>query len=139
MKRTATPAQKALAAERRTAMMQLSRTIAKMPDHDRMLLSERVGIVMTCEHKILSMHNQCMIALQNQSVTIVGGFQQWRRMGRQVRKGEHGVSIWVPLGNRETEDTGSHTNMADEKRFMLATVFDVSQTDEMTKSGASAA
>jgi antirestriction protein ArdC len=73
-----------------------------------------------------------MAVLQRPDVTIVGGFRQWQQVGRKVKKGEHGLYIWIPLGTRETDDQGlTRTEMPDERRFKLVAVFDVSQTEEM--------
>jgi antirestriction protein ArdC len=75
-----------------------------------------------------------MLVLQRPDVTIVGGLQQWRKLGRHVKKGEKGCYMWVPLGTRETDEQGMmHTDMPDEKRFKLVAVFDVSQTEEISK------
>lgn len=58
--------------------------------------------------------------------TVVGGYRQWQRAGRQVQKGEHGSIIWFPRMSKNEE-----TDTEELKGFMLATVFDVSQTKEI--------
>ncbi len=62
-------------------------------------------------------------------------YKAWRALGRQVRKGEHGVKIstWRPVGPKSEEPA------ADDKagRRMLcvsSTVFHVSQTDSIAPS-----
>ena len=59
-------------------------------------------------------------------------YQAWRALGRQVRKGEHGVrvSTWVPMSkDTQDEDTGK-TKTETFRRPKMATVFHISQTDE---------
>lgn len=51
---------------------------------------------------------------------------------RRVRKGEHGFSIWIPLGTRKVENDLVEMNPED-RRFMLATIFDVAQTEDSTE------
>ncbi len=67
---------------------------------------------------------------------MVGGFRQWKDKGRSVRKGEHGLMIWVPTGKGEKAEDGAPVPAAEagaekEKRagFIMGTVFDVTQTD----------
>jgi hypothetical protein len=116
--RSATPEQKAKAAERRAQMRLIARKIRAMPEADRMQL---VGDwPTTIEGHKLSLFNACMIIMQG-GASVVGGFQQWRKAGRAVRKGEHGKAIWFPIGtgkNNETADE-SEVSEANEIRFGL--------------------
>jgi hypothetical protein len=64
----------------------------------------------------------------------LAGFQQWRRLGRHVRKGEHGIAILAPIvrtvEHAEHDDAGGATES--ERRcvgFKVVYVFDVAQTD----------
>jgi DNA primase len=64
----------------------------------------------------------------------LAGFQQWRRLGRQVRKGEHGIGILAPIvrtvDHVEPDDTVG--TAGSERRcvgFKVVYVFDVAQTD----------
>jgi antirestriction protein ArdC len=68
----------------------------------------------------------------------VAGFRAWLRLGRCVRRGERGLTIYVPLRRRRAEDDTAAAPPAgaqererpDEPlRFGTASVFDVSQTD----------
>src|SRR5262245_41230196 len=127
-----TEEQQAAYEERRAQMRAITKKIAAMTPEDRMQMAAQVGVVLTCERRALSPFNCCMLVHQRPDVTIVGGFQQWKRVGRMVKKGEHGCYIWIPLGTRETDDQGmTRTDMPDEKRFKLVAVFDVAQTETM--------
>lgn len=123
MKRKPTEAQKSRAAERRAKVRELLKKIAAMTPEQQTDLTN--GTIMTVEHRPLSLRNQCLVAMQGCRSTIVGGFQQWRRVGRIVRKGQHGFSIWIPSATKD-EETGK-----DDLRFFLGTVFGIDQTDEI--------
>ena len=60
-------------------------------------------------------------------------YHAWRALGRQVRRGEHGVKVttWVPAqGKEETDpDTGEKKEGRGFRVCKFATVFHVSQTD----------
>ena len=43
-----------------------------------------------------SFNNQFLIYMQNPNATAVAGYKQWQKLGRQVRKGEKGLSILAP-------------------------------------------
>jgi len=62
--------------------------------------------------------------------THVAGFRAWLKLGRCVRKGERGLSIWAPMRVKARDDNGEET---DERKtiFRTAAVFDVSQTDPL--------
>lgn len=133
-RRTSTPtaAQKAAAAERRARMRLFAAKVAKMTPDERTALFQTHPVV-TIEGKPLSLYNTCFILTQDERATVVGGFQQWRRAGRMVRKGERGLAIWFPRTRREDPDKqeGEMTEGDLETKFMLGTVFDVGQTEEM--------
>lgn len=88
-----------------------------------------------------SLNNQLLIGGQRPGATLVCGYQAWKAMGRQVRKGEKGISILAPItrtvpaqhtpstrdpGPGTVEDPGATTVVAG---FTPVPVFDVSQTD----------
>jgi antirestriction protein ArdC len=64
----------------------------------------------------------------------LAGFQQWRRLGRHVRKGEHGIAILAPIlrtvEQAEPDDAGGSAESG--RRcvgFKVVYVFDFAQTD----------
>lgn len=134
--RNLTPEQQAARDARKAKQKELFARLAKMNVIERAQLAQTLPIV-TCDGHALSVANMCLIALQGHAhATVVGGFRQWLRHGRCVRKGEHGATIRVPAGKRpadgsdesgaaKTEDAG------DSVYFVAGTVFDVSQTDEV--------
>lgn len=73
-----------------------------------------------------SVNNTLAIYAQRPDATLVASFSDWKRMGRSVKKDEHGMKIIAKHETKEIdEDTG------EEKRrigFHLAHCFDVSQT-----------
>ena len=128
--RQPTPEQQAGAKERREKFRALAAKVARMTDEEKAHLTARLGAVPTCAGRVLSLHNSLLCLMQCPSVSMVGGFRQWLAAGRCVRKGEHGFMIWIPLGKKDgsaSEESGEAT--PDDGRFLMATVFDVSQTE----------
>jgi hypothetical protein len=90
-----------------------------------------------------SLRNALLIAAQRPDAQRVAGFHTWRRLGRMVRKGEHGIAILAPVVRRRREVTDhgedgatgpEHARDAakpDENvvAWRGAFVFDVSQTE----------
>lgn len=70
--------------------------------------------------------NSMLIAMQCPDATAVAGFRRWQELGRQVRKGEHGIRIFAPMTvkDRESEDENARKVI-----FHMVSVFDVGQTD----------
>lgn len=149
MRKQPTREQKDAAKARREKFRAIVQRIAKMPDAERVALAGRLGVIATCEGHGLSLHNSCLLALQCPTATVVGGFQQWRKQGRCVRKGEHGHMIWVPINVQgpnsgaligdtpQPQDVdGKVTNRHDGEpvRFLIGTVFDISQTEAFGES-----
>lgn len=118
--RQPTPEQKAAAAERRAALAALAKQAANMPVEERMKWT-----VATIEGHPLSFKNAALAMLQRPAVSLVGGFQQWKKAGRMVRKGEKAIGIFLPLVR--TNDDGENAGIA----FRVVNVFDISQTEEL--------
>lgn len=129
--RTPTTEQKAAAAERRAKTKAICDQIAALPENERIALGNQC-LATNVEGHTLSPFNQCLIAYQFASATIVGGFHQWRKAGRMVKKGEHCISIWVPIGKKDAK-TAATTETTERPGFMLGAIFDVSQTEPMTQ------
>ena len=73
-----------------------------------------------------SFNNQLLIALQAPEATRVAGFQAWRKLGRQVRKGETSIRIYAPMPYRKEPKPGEDETGL---RFRAVPVFDLAQTD----------
>lgn len=67
-------------------------------------------------------------AMRDMEVTHVAGFRAWLKLGRCVRKGESGLSIWAPMRVR---DDDAEDPEARKTIFRPSRVFDVSQTDPL--------
>ena len=117
-KKTLTIEQQAAKDARRDAFRKLAAEISAMTPEQRAAVSAKM-IITTIEGRALSMFNNCLVASQCPNATIVGGFRQWLAAGRCVRKGQHGLTIWVPLKSKDETET----------KFIAGAVFDVSQTD----------
>ena len=137
--RQLTPEQKAATDARRKAMQDLVRRVGKMTDAERRALADKMPALVTCEGHALSFHNTVLLACQCPTATIVGGFRQWKKHRRAVRKGEHGYGIWIPKVPAEREEAQQGENADSDPalatseglRFFVGTVFDISQTEEV--------
>lgn len=126
---------------RKAQFRALWKQVAAMPELERIQLANKLGIVTVDGHE-LSLANTMLVALQNPAASIVGGFRQWINHGRAVMKGQHGMMIWVPVGGRKNDAPldGSNSSSAvadgapeseNDTRFIIGTVFDIGQTQEI--------
>jgi antirestriction protein ArdC len=75
-----------------------------------------------------SFNNTMLILIQCPTATHVASYRKWLEMGRQVRKGEKGLSIFAPMTRKKTDEvTGKEKTYV--AGFRLVSVFDVAQTD----------
>ena len=112
--------------EKQARIKALRTKLASLSTDDRQKLASR-GIVDTVEGRQLSVHNTILLYLQSNgnTPTIVGGYQQWKRAGKQVKRGEHGYIIWFPVGNKEDDSI-------EVTKFYTTTVFDIAQTEAIS-------
>lgn len=125
-RRRPTAEQKAAAAERRKRIRAMVEKIAAMPESERQEILARVGTMPTCAGTALSDNNTILILMQLETASLVGGFRQWRAVGRRVEKGQKALSIWIPIKGKEEEEGDDDEEK--KVRFRLGNVFDVSQT-----------
>ena len=110
---------------KKAKMKELQEIIKAMSPEQRQAIAEKLGAT-TIEGRVLSPVNQCLVYTQFPTATVLGGYQQWQRAGKQVKKGSQGISIWIPTKKKaETEDGEEKT------RFFLISMFDISQTEEI--------
>ena len=131
MSKTLTPEELQKKEERRARFKLLVQKVAAMSDQEREALSQQLLGLRTVEGHALSGHNCGLIWLQLPTATLLGGFRQWLDHGRCVRKGEHGLMIWIPAwkkGDGDSNTAHAGYESPDEKYFVMGTVFDVSQT-----------
>ncbi len=76
-----------------------------------------------------SFGNTLLILMQTQGqATRVAGFHAWRKLGRNVRKGERAIWILAPMTRRiKTDDAEEPQKVL--SGFKAAPVFDIAQTD----------
>lgn len=129
MRRPLTAAQHDARDARRERFKALATQLAALSDAERTHLIETVPFLATVEGRALSIGNMCLVACQCPTATLVGGFQQWRQHGRQVRKGEHGLMVWAPTRRANGEGPTPADLDSDRPRFIMVTVFDVMQTE----------
>ncbi len=113
--------------KKKSRIQAIRKTLSEMTEEQRTQLIEKFGIVTTIEGHPLTAHNTCFLYAQTEKpVTIIGGFQQWHKAGRIVKKGEKSLLIFVPSqkSNERNEAAGD-----DDVFFFTANVFDITQTE----------
>ena len=96
-----------------------------LSEDQRQEIAAKMGAT-TIEGRVLSPVNQCLVYTQFPTATVLGGYQQWRRAGKQVKKGSQGIGIWIPTRKKAEED-----GEEEKTRFFMVSMFDISQTEEM--------
>lgn len=82
-----------------------------------------------------SARNSMLIHLQSPSATRVAGYETWKKLNRQVRYGEKGITIFKPaITKLKVFEKDTNTGVTTEKvetelSFKPTTIFDISQTD----------
>lgn len=84
-------------------------------------------LAMVAKFHWYSFGNVMLIASQRPDATRVAGYRTWQSVGRQVRKGERGITIIAPMMLKQEAEPGQDPEKV--LRFKAATVFDLSQTD----------
>lgn len=128
--------------DKKQRIKELIQKLSGLSDEQRQTIAEKLGI-MNPEGHILTLRNQSLLYLQAQGcpLSVVAGYKQWHKSGRQVIKGQRGYLIAVPSsvkksdavfpinGNEATQIEGND----DDVFFMWKTVFDISQTEEISE------
>lgn len=138
MRKKPTKEQLEKAAIARQKAREVARIVSAMSQDQRAQLAKASGLRMIDGHE-LSVYNQCFLLTQNPNVSILGGFRQWKSVGRCVAKREAwpdsfpaSLRIWFPIGKPDGEpsadDLEEQTNR--KPRFGLGVVFDIAQTRE---------
>lgn len=79
-----------------------------------------------------SASNISLIRAQRPDATRVAGYRTWQELGRQVRRGEKGMTVIVPLKRKARLDdpqTGEEVTVTSVRGFGTGNVFDISQTE----------
>lgn len=71
--------------------------------------------------------NMWLILRQRPNATRVASYTRWTQLGHQVKKGEHGMKIRVPIVGRKKEEGDEEQGRV--RFFGIGTVFDVSQVE----------
>ena len=114
--------------EKKERIKQLVKKLAEFSDEQRELIAQKFGI-RNPEGHLLSGRNMMLLYLQaeDKPLSIVAGFQQWKKYNRFVKKGERGYLIAVPANIKKSE---AEHDADDPEYFIYKSVFDISQTTE---------
>jgi hypothetical protein len=77
-----------------------------------------------------SLNNILLIWLQRPKFSLISGYKDWQKRGRQVKAGEKSIRILAPMIKKIKEDSGDETMII--RGFRTVSVFDVSQTEKLT-------
>ena len=77
--------------------------LAKQLDQGRSSQMQAYLSAMARFHKY-SLGNIILIQLARPEASRVAGYQAWRRLGRQVKKGEKGIAIMAPIVRRRKDE-----------------------------------
>lgn len=77
-----------------------------------------------------SARNVFLMLFQRPEASRVAGYKTWQKLGRQVRRGETGITIFAPAPFKQTSTDATTGEGIEEliPRFKTATVFDIAQT-----------
>lgn len=113
--------------ERKKKFSELAKALAELTEDQKIDLIMKHNIVNVDGHALSGTNTILLIMQQNGTIpTVVGGYRQWQKAGRQVQKGEHGMMLWYPSSKKKEDDEGE-----EETQFFVGTVFDISQTQEI--------
>jgi antirestriction protein ArdC len=78
-----------------------------------------------------SLYNVLLISSQRPDATRVAGFQTWKQLGRNVKKGAKGILILAPIVLRKETESASREEESERSavRFRAVYVFDVNDTE----------
>jgi len=81
----------------------------------------------------ISDYNTAFLQFQNAEMkfTVIAGYKQWQKYGRGVKKGSKGFWIFIPAMKKVASEEGTGSSQEEFDRFLLAKVFDVTQTFEI--------
>lgn len=103
--------------------------LANLTDEQREQIANSFGVV-TVEGRVLSRYNQLLLSMQSGNLeskpSVVGGFNQWKKSGRIVKKGATSLIIWIP-----TIKSSDKPENETELNFLLGNVFDIQQTEPL--------
>lgn len=112
--------------------------IAKLTDEQREMLLKKIGAVATIEGHKCSIYNTLFMFYQRieMPLSIVGGFKQWQKAGRKVKKGEKGMMLLFPIHHERKDKNGEVllNPLTGEPliwtNFRVGYVFDITQTEK---------
>lgn len=84
-----------------------------------------------------SRRNTLLIRAQRPSARFCKGYRQWQQVGRQVKRGENGIMIYVPLLRKPTEEEIEEDGRDPDERVLygwtVGYVFDYEQTKAVSE------
>lgn len=119
-------------AEKKEKIKKIRTWLANLSDEQKAELIEKLGVVTVEGHK-LSGRNQMILFSQDENCSVVAGYKQWQKAGKQVKKGETALIIFVPSISK-TKPEDSKTPEGEEQEdinFYPANVFDISQVEDI--------
>jgi hypothetical protein len=118
--------------EKKERIKQLIKKLSELSEEQRQSIVAKLGI-RNPEGHLLSDRNQSLLYLQamGSPLSVVAGYKQWQKSGRQVTKGQSGYIIAIPSGAKKSEAQDPESE--EDIFFLWKAVFDISQTEEITE------
>ena len=105
--------------------------IANLKNAAELVSEDAVKAFLATTNKKYSNLNCQMILSQMGSATVVAGFNDWKKAGRVVSKGQKGLAIFAPLVKKGEALSDLVSTTDDVFGFRVVYVFDISQTEEL--------
>ena len=117
---------------RKQGLRKLATSVREMTEEEQQVETNKFGLIPSIAGYELSSFNSIFLRRQRANVSEVGGFNQWRKAGRKVKKGSKAISIWLPCKKKEKTDAETGETIPEEKFFRLVNVFDILDTELIT-------
>jgi hypothetical protein len=115
---------------RKETLRKLATSVREMTEEEQVAEVAKSGLIPSIAGRDLSPFNSIFLRRQMAGVQQVGGFQQWRKEKRKVKKGSKALAIWMPLKKKEDKKDAPDKEETDSLMFRIVNVFDISQTEE---------
>jgi hypothetical protein len=121
--------------EQKEKVTSMVKTLEKMTDEQKEQLLKQFPILRVSTQTPYSHYNTLLLIKQMQDrksvYTLVGGYNDWKKHGRQVKEGEVGNGIFKPIPSKYKKKMKDGSEKTELLGCFLAPVWDITQTDPL--------